>query len=231
MSKTVIIGDIHGRDSWKQIIKNQNPDRVVFVGDYFDSYDNNLTAAIQLHNFQEIIAYKQSTEANVIMLIGNHDYHYYPGGEQYSGYQYGAAPLIRQTLNENKHHLQMCYQLDDILFSHAGIGYNWLVEQNKYTTGNIPDFVNDLWTYKPGVFRFTQEIIAYKQSTEANVIMLIGNHDYHYYPGGEQYSGYQYGAAPLIRQTLNENKHHLQMCYQLDDILFSSCWYWIQLAG
>lgn len=182
MSKTVIIGDIHGRDSWKQIIKDQNPDRVVFVGDYFDSYDNNLTAAIQLHNFQEIIAYKQSTEANVVMLIGNHDYHYYPGGEQYSGYQYGAAPLIRQILNENKHHLQMCYQLDDILFSHAGIGYNWLVEQNKYTTGNIADFVNDLWTYKPGVFRFTGIDQSGNSKTQTPIwirpqSLLAGNRD------------------------------------------------------
>ena len=88
------------------------------------------------------------------MLIGNHDYHYYPGGETYSGYQHGAAPIIRQLLEENKHHLQMCYQLDNILCSHAGIGYNWLVEQEKYESGSIADFVNDVWNYKPIRFMF-----------------------------------------------------------------------------
>lgn len=160
--KTVFIGDIHGRDSWKKIVAQENPDRVVFIGDYFDSF--NIGAAEQMHNFKEIIEYKETSFTNdgqldqhkthVIMLIGNHDYHYYPGGETYSGYQHGAAPAIRQLLEENKHHLQMCYQMGNILCSHAGIGHNWLVEQEKYESGNIADFVNDIWKYKPVRFIF-----------------------------------------------------------------------------
>ena len=102
--KTVVIGDIHGRDCWKQIISNEQPDRTIFVGDYFDAYDD-YTAAEQMYNFQEIIDWKLSGQSAVIMLIGNHDFHYYPGGETYSGYQHGAAPAIRQLLEENKHHL------------------------------------------------------------------------------------------------------------------------------
>ena len=88
------------------------------------------------------------------MLIGNHDYHYYPGGETYSGYQHGAAPAIRQLLEENKHHLQMCYQLDNIICSHAGIGHNWLVEQQGYSGKAIDEFVNDIWEYRPNAFMF-----------------------------------------------------------------------------
>ena len=162
--KTIIIGDTHGTNTWKQIVAKENADRVIFIGDYFDSFDIGTTE--QLHNFKEIIEYKETAftddgldtqrKTQVIMLIGNHDYHYYPGGETYSGYQYGAAPLIRQTLEENKQHMQMCFQFDNIICSHAGIGRDWLVYQNKYeeSSDNIADFVNDIWKYQPQRFKF-----------------------------------------------------------------------------
>lgn len=161
--KTVIIGDTHGTNVWKEIVKKENADRVIFIGDYFDSFD--IGAAEQMHNFKEIIEYKETSFTNdgtddqhktqVIMLIGNHDFHYYPGGESYSGYQHGAAPEIRRLLQENEHHMQMCYQMDNILCTHAGIGYDFLVHQNKYEEGtSIPDFINELWKYTPNRFRF-----------------------------------------------------------------------------
>ena len=38
--KTIVIGDIHGRTIWKQIvIENPDFDKLVFIGDYFDSFD------------------------------------------------------------------------------------------------------------------------------------------------------------------------------------------------
>ena len=150
--KTIFLGDTHGRSLWKDIIAKESPDRVVFIGDYFDSFD--IKSTEQMFNFKEIIAFKESNQCEVILLIGNHDYHYYPGGETYSGYQHGAAPAIKQLLEENNHHMQMCYQLDNILCSHAGIGHNWLVEQEKYESGSIADFVNDIWNYKPNRFMF-----------------------------------------------------------------------------
>ena len=150
--KTIFLGDTHGRSLWKDIIAKESPDRVVFIGDYFDSFD--IKGTEQMFNFKEIIAFKESNQCEVILLIGNHDYHYYPGGETYSGYQHGAAPAIKQLLEENNHHMQMCYQLDNILCSHAGIGHNWLVEQEKYESGSIADFVNDIWNYKPNRFMF-----------------------------------------------------------------------------
>ena len=154
--KTIFLGDTHGRNLWKDIVAKETPDRVVFIGDYFDSFD--IGSAEQQFNFKDIITFKENNECEVIMLIGNHDYHYYPGGETYSGYQRGAAPAIRQLLEENKHHLQMCYQLDNILCSHAGIGHNWLVEQEKYDRdtdpGTIAEYVNAIWEYQPNRFMF-----------------------------------------------------------------------------
>ena len=71
--KTVIIGDIHGHDSWKQIIEQeQNADRFIFVGDYFDSFT--VPGATQVQNFQDIIEFKETNGKETILLIGNHDY-------------------------------------------------------------------------------------------------------------------------------------------------------------
>jgi hypothetical protein len=150
--KTIVLGDTHGRNIWKEIVFQEKADRVIFIGDYFDSFD--IGPAEQMFNFREIIDFKEKGECEVILLIGNHDFHYYPGGEIYSGYKAGVAPAIRQMLQENNHHLQMCYQLDNVLFTHAGIGHDWLTYQNKYESGPIADFVNDIWKYQPNRFMF-----------------------------------------------------------------------------
>jgi hypothetical protein len=157
--KTIVLGDTHGRNIWKEIVFQEKADRVIFIGDYFDSFD--IGPAEQMHNFREIIDFKEKGECEVILLVGNHDFHYYPGGETYSGYKAGAAPAIRQMLQENDHHMQMCYQLDNVLFTHAGIGHDWLVYQNHYepftdqgTVNNIADFINDIWKYQPNRFMF-----------------------------------------------------------------------------
>jgi hypothetical protein len=152
--KTVVIGDIHGRDCWKQIIANEAPDRVIFMGDYFDSY-NEYTAAEQMYNFQEIIDWKKSGQCRVVMLIGNHDYHYMPGvTEHYSGYQYGPSFAIQRLLDDNKEHLQMAYVIYNFMFSHAGISNDWLQLHGCGMNDNPVTFTNDMWKYKPNVFAF-----------------------------------------------------------------------------
>ena len=153
MNKTVILGDTHGRDCWKQIVASESPDRVIFIGDYFDSFDN--TAVEQMHNFQEIIDWKQSGQSEVIMLIGNHDYHYMRGVTQYySGYQSGARPAIEQLLYENKNHIQMAYGMNGFIFTHAGVSSDWLKIHGYDNESNLIDWINDMWKYKPNVFGF-----------------------------------------------------------------------------
>jgi predicted phosphodiesterase len=100
--KTIIISDVHGRDMWKYIINQEQPDRVVFLGDYFDSFD--IPGIDQIHNFKQIIEYKNSHQSEVILLIGNHDYHYFPeiGFTGTSGYQAKIAININYIINEIK---------------------------------------------------------------------------------------------------------------------------------
>lgn len=157
--KTIFLGDTHGRDKWKDIIAIESPDRVVFIGDYFDSYDKELTTAIQIHNVKEIIDLKKTGAMEIIMLIGNHDHHYFPeiGYTGTSGYQAGGAAAIGQFLDENREHFQMAYGMENILCTHAGVGHNWLVKQMGYsvTEGHVADFINSIWKHKPKAFEFT----------------------------------------------------------------------------
>ena len=126
----LLIGDIHGRNSWKQIV-NDNPSAktVIFFGDYFDSKDK-ISGTTQIDNFLEIIDFKKGASKNikVVLLFGNHDYHYMPwhSREPYSGFQKSYARKIQKLLVENFHDFKMSYSFENVLCSHAGISSIWL---------------------------------------------------------------------------------------------------------
>ena len=149
--KTVVIGDVHGRDQWKQIVAQESDtDRFVFLGDYFDSFD--ISAVEQMHNFKEIVEFKQTIGEEVIMLIGNHDYHYFPeiGDSSTSGYQTRMAPSIKQLVDENRKHLQIAHRIGKFVFSHAGISSEWLDDTiTDWTEENMVDKINELFKYTP----------------------------------------------------------------------------------
>src|SRR3954452_22915827 len=109
--KIVALGDTHGRTIWKHIVERETYDKVVFIGDYFDTHEG-VSVAQQKRNFKDIIECKQSDKNKVVLLFGNHDFHYLSAmGTQYSGYnRYHAAEieeLLLAALDNN--YLQMCF--------------------------------------------------------------------------------------------------------------------------
>ena len=156
--KTVIIGDTHGRSIWKLIVnQEQDADRIIFIGDYFDSFE--ISGVEQIQNFKEIIEYKKTSGKEVIMLIGNHDHHYYPevGYTGTSGYQSGIAPSINQVIDENRQHLQIAYSFDEFLFTHAGVSPTFMdgeFGEEGWVEDNVVELLNDLFKYKPKSFDF-----------------------------------------------------------------------------
>jgi predicted MPP superfamily phosphohydrolase len=158
MSKTVIIGDVHGRSLWKLIThQERDADRIIFIGDYFDSFD--ISGVEQLHNFKEIIEYKETSGKEVVLLIGNHDHHYFPeiGYTGTSGYQSRIAPSISQVIDENRHHLQMAYGFGEYLFTHAGVSPIFMDEvfgSNGWSKENVVADLNELFKHKPKAFDF-----------------------------------------------------------------------------
>jgi hypothetical protein len=149
--KLIAIGDIHGRDIWKQIVdQEQDADTFVFMGDYFDSFT--IKGPDQINNFLDIVEFKKQSKVPVILLIGNHDYHYYPGIEDSgtSGYQTLMAPSIKHVVSDNKQHLQAAYQVGEFVFTHAGLSSEWLDDNIvMWDVPNLAIYVNDLFYYQP----------------------------------------------------------------------------------
>lgn len=144
MSKIIAIGDIHGRDVWKKMVNDTSFDVCIFIGDYFDSFY--LDVDVQIQNFKDIIAFKKKSKKKVILLIGNHELHYILPDERYSGFNALRAADIKEVLNKNMSHLQIAYQYNDMIFSHAGVTKTWAKEMNLDLV-NVADSINALPLY------------------------------------------------------------------------------------
>ena len=159
--KLVAIGDIHGRDYWKQIIdQEQDADMFVFVGDYFDSFT--IKGPDQINNFLDIVEFKKQSKVPVILLIGNHDYHYYPGIEDSgtSGYQTLMVPSIKHVVSDNKQYLQAAYQSGEFVFTHAGLSSEWLDDIIPgWDVDSLDATINDLFRFQPNKLAYR----SYKQ--------------------------------------------------------------------
>ena len=165
--KSVVLGDTHGTSFWKLITHTEQPDRVVFIGDYFDSFDIKLDE--QLNNFLNIMEYKKTGKADVICLIGNHDHHYFPeiGDTGTSGYQHIGSFQIGPVLDANREHLQIAYRMDEFLFSHAGVSAKFMDSvfgSGGWDVDTLVDQLNELFKHKPNTFTFGNAISLKKLS-------------------------------------------------------------------
>lgn len=158
MTKIIAIGDIHGKDIWKKIVKKESSaDMIVFMGDYFDSFD--IPFQEQYDNFLEILKFREQNKNRSTLLLGNHDFHYI-FSESYSGYQYAYADVIGRVIEEaikDKSLIQMCYEDNGLLFTHAGVTNRW-AKANSVDLNNIEQSINQLFVDKPSAFRFTPGI-------------------------------------------------------------------------
>lgn len=164
--KNIYLGDTHGRDTWKQIVAaHPDADNVVFIGDYFDSYE--VSGIEQLRNAEEIVQFKRDREEDptkrVYLLIGNHDHHYWPGVTgrgTTSGFQATMSFQYEQFFRDNIDAFQMAVLVGNRLCTHAGVCSQFLKETGYWTydkhsnESHVADFLNDLFHYKPNEFCF-----------------------------------------------------------------------------
>lgn len=155
--KIIAIGDTHGRKTWEQILSQEDNkfDRLVFIGDYFDTWDP-FTSQEQVDNFNKIIQYKRSNPDTVSVLLGNHDTQYLLG-EVYSGYQKEGAPLIKAALTQAvaENLVQLCHVEDDYMFTHAGVTKTWMAA-NGIDENNIEEEINMLFEHNEDAFKFNR---------------------------------------------------------------------------
>ena len=88
-----IIGDIHGRTCWKELVKDDCVN--IFVGDYFDPYDK-ISHDELMQNFADIIAFKKQ-HPDTVLLYGNHDLHYLIPQEHASRYSILHSRAYKQA--------------------------------------------------------------------------------------------------------------------------------------
>lgn len=141
--KIVVMGDIHGRPWWKDIVNKECPDKVIFLGDYVSTHDD-YSGQEQFDNLVEIMDYKEEMGDRCIMLRGNHDMqHLGYSWAECSGW-FGDAAHYMSSYDFKPEFLSKTkwIHLEEIngekyIFSHAGVSQTWLEYSNINEVENI----------------------------------------------------------------------------------------------
>ena len=144
MIPTICIGDIHGSTYWKTVVKKNPQCRYIFLGDYLDPYKKIARTAL-LDNLTAIINLKKEHPDEVVLLLGNHDLHYITDkAEMCSRYDDKIAIHAEPLFHDNIDLFQYAHQIDNYIFTHAGISQYWFVNDFKGDMHkNIADQLNN----------------------------------------------------------------------------------------
>lgn len=137
--KYLIIGDVHGRDFWREPVKetlNNSDFEIIFLGDFLDCYPFEWDKGFDyethaLENFKEIIQLKKDNPDRIILLLGNHDCTYAIGTHICDCRRDKAHYEEIANLFKNNRNLLQLAKEDTIngkhfIFSHAGILKGWV---------------------------------------------------------------------------------------------------------
>ena len=145
MRKRLVLGDMHGMFGViKDIYDLEQPDDVIIVGDYFDSFT--ISPELQKLAWLDLIELRKqhikSKKGKFIMLIGNHDIHYLTNFRgQYSGYNkdtaWFASDFVSKAIDDNI--LSFCFvdEINKTIYTHAGVTMTWFMKWCYPSLGNI----------------------------------------------------------------------------------------------
>ena len=151
-----IIGDIHGRTCWRNIVREDSIN--IFVGDYFDAYEY-ISPEELLTNFQEILAFKRQYP-DTVLLYGNHDLHYMISSEHYSRYDVRSANIYWHTFMKSESLFHgIAYPIGGIaLITHAGVSKEWYEKYigayHSESLAEVAQHINNLWNTDKQAFAF-----------------------------------------------------------------------------
>ena len=129
MASILSVPDVHGSHEWAVVktLPKDSYDYIVFHGDYFDSWENEWPD--QGENFKNICDFVREDTEQRKLLIGNHDWSYLSQsreGSNCSGHQSGSKKskgkisVIRKLLLDSRDILELAFECDGWVFSHAG---------------------------------------------------------------------------------------------------------------
>lgn len=163
--KVLTVGDIHGDDTWKKI-DPEKYDYIRFCGDYFDSYESRPDD--DFSNFQDIVIWANSHPGKISLGIGNHDISRFlyktkawERARWHSGYTARNIEKIWQIYTTNKHLFSAAMQINNTLWTHAGISNkSWSIFHKwafDHQDDPIADFINKEYeNLNPALFQVGQ---------------------------------------------------------------------------
>ena len=231
MKKILIIPDVHGRDFWREPVKqelNNSETSIIFLGDFTDCYPYEWEPNFDyrqhtVDNFKEIIELKKQNSDRITLLLGNHDCGYAISDTICSS-RMDRTHLseLKELFRENRELFQMAEECNiagrHFIFSHAGILKGWARsvwgDEADDTDFNVVSRLNNAWL-----------------DNDMNILSRLG--DYDDYRG---WDGFQYGSPvwsdirSWIRVTPEETYGfnivgHTQLSHQvvLDQIADLDC--------
>lgn len=165
--------DIHGREFWK-LPSYDEYDKIIFLGDYLDPYENIPFEKLK-ENLNEIIKFKLKNFKKVILLIGNHDWHYI-GGIESTRKDYRNSGIYYNIFKEHLNLFNLCWVENNYIFTHAGITEEW--KNECITKLNLPD---------SGILNFAK-YLQYFSLNNYNVLSML-NYVSRYFRGGRDKFG------------------------------------------
>ena len=149
----LILPDIHEQiDIVENIIsKVSNDTTIIFLGDYFDSYNSSTTSKLKTIDWLK----KSLEHKNRIHLLGNHDIQYacdnpYTFSKyKCSGYSKKTHELLNRYFTKQDWSLfKLYYWMNDILFTHAGLSSSFFHmcnpdKHHKISKTDVNDFLKE----------------------------------------------------------------------------------------
>ena len=137
--KIIIIPDIHTKYTEAEvIIKKESHTKVIFLGDYFDAFDDSPEIAYQVAQWLK----KSLQNPHRIHLIGNHDLSYMSNGKFPCAGWDGAKQMF---INKVKINWKMLYHYcwaGDWLCTHAGLSNEFYNAYNSLKS-DVSDFLRE----------------------------------------------------------------------------------------
>ena len=150
----LVIGDLHCRPFWKEAVEKWNGS-IIFMGDEVDPYPhewpNGMPDPVEF--LLDVLNFKDCNQDRVTLLIGNHMWHYLYEGYDGSRLDYDNWNTLHQIYNEDKEFFQIAKQIDDTLFTHAGVSKDWLKRHDLTLPETDADvYLNEIYKTSPEIF-------------------------------------------------------------------------------
>lgn len=158
--KILIIPDVHQTTLWKDVVSHyyNDFDYIIQIGDWFDTHDEGFDWEKNnpVENFLQAVEFSKLMPKFKICL-GNHDFSYLLSSHC-SQFQYDHYKDIRDALMSHLEDVNIAYECDGWVISHAGFTKTWMRNHNLQTVEDVNKAFhekNDDGTYKNlNIFQF-----------------------------------------------------------------------------